>query len=61
MEASVWVTSTSTFTAAQSPGSPVTRPATDCPTVPPDNDQTGTCMEPPDMSAREGLPVASVS
>lgn len=55
---SVVVTTISTFTAAQSLGSPVTTPATDCPTVPPESDQTGTCVEPLDMSTNEGWPVA---
>lgn len=55
---SVVVTTISTFTAAQSLGSPVTTPATDCPTVPPDNDHTGMCVEALDISTREGWPVA---
>jgi hypothetical protein len=48
----------STFTAVQSLGRPATTPATDCPTVPPDKDHTGICVEPLDMSTSEGWPVA---
>ncbi len=56
--ASVVVTTISTFTAAHPLGRPVTRPATDCPAVEPDNDHTGMCVEPLDMSTSEGWPVA---
>ncbi|MFN7560220.1 MAG: hypothetical protein ACK5TH_00450 [Prosthecobacter sp.] len=52
------ITTISTFTAEQSPGSPVTTPATDCPAVPPDNDHTGMCVDPFDITTNKGCPVA---